>query len=201
VTSAAEDESVAATRRPTPRGVGIGLGLLAAGCLLVACFSHRWLANKYRGDLGYSPISYQQCNASCATWSNFQMFEIASHSEGPSDRMTRAFPIAGAAAFAALLAASAGLVVAAAIALANRRPALPVSPTTIALLGLMLGLLSGCVFVATKPGALGALALSWSFWAFGLGAVTGIAATHLLARQIRPADPDLLHDAMNLDQF
>ena len=201
MTPAADDDDTSPPQRPTPRAVGIGLGLLAAGCLLVACFSHRWLANRYRGDLGYSPLSYQQCNASCATWSNFQMFEIANHSEEPSDRMTRAFPIAGTTAFAALLAASAGLIVAAAIALTNRRPALPVSPTTIALLGVMLGLVSGCVFVATKPGALGALALSWSFWVFGFGAVTGIAATHLLARQIRPADPDLLHDAMNPDQF
>jgi hypothetical protein len=201
VTEAAESDDIAPTPRPPPRALGIGLAIVAASCLLVACFSHRWLANKYRGDLGYSPLSYCQCNASCATWSNFQMFEIASHSDGAGDRMARVFPIAGAILFAALLAACAGLVIAAAIATANRHPELPVSPTTIALLGLMIGLLSGCVFVAAKPGALGALALSWSFWLFGFGVVTGIAATHLLARQIRPADPDLLHDAMNLDQF
>lgn len=199
--SAADDSTSAAAVRPPPRAIGIGLALIASGCLLTACFSHRWLANHYRGDLGYSPIEYQQCNAGCVTFSNFQIFEIASHSTFNDERIGRAFPIAGAIAFGALLCACAGLLVAAGLAAAGRHPDLPVAPTTIALLGLMIGLVSGCVFVATKPGAVGAVALSWSFWAFGFGAVTGIAATHLLARQIRPADPDLLHDAMNLDQF
>jgi hypothetical protein len=76
-----------------------------------------------------------------------------------------------------------------------------VFPTTIALLGVMIGLLTGCVFVATKPGEAGSVGVAWSFWAFGLGAVTGLAGAQLLARQLRPADPDLLSDAMNPDQF
>jgi hypothetical protein len=37
--------------------------------------------------------------------------------------------------------------------------------------------------------------------ALGIGSVTGIAGARLLARQIRPVDPDLLHDAMNPDRF
>jgi hypothetical protein len=55
--------------------------------------------------------------------------------------------------------------------------------------------------VATKPGEAGSVGVAWSFWAFGLGAVTGLAGAQLLARQLRPADPDLLSDAMNPDQF
>jgi uncharacterized membrane protein YedE/YeeE len=193
-----------ATDPPTqepPRAVGVVLSLVAAGCLIAACFSHRWLANPHVGDLGYSPLSYQDCRATCTTLSNFQVIKNTDQLGFAEQRASGTFPIAGLATFGVLLVAAAGLLAAAALATANRRPNLPVSPTTFALLGLMIGLVTGCVFVATKPGEVGAVGVSWSFWAFGVGSVVGIAAAQLLARQIRPLDPDLLHDAMNADQF
>jgi hypothetical protein len=198
---AAEDDDTAPARRDPPRALGIVLALVAAACLVAACFSHRWLANKHLGDFGYSPLSFQQCGVTCETISNFQVAEIASDSPFEENRVSMAFPVAGLLAFIVLLVASAGLVIAAGIAAANGRPNLPISPTTFALLGIMIGLISGCVFVATKPGGVGAVGVAWSFWAFGIGAVTGIAGAQLLARQIRPTDPDLLQDAMNPDQF
>ena len=193
------DDDIAPVTRPPPRALGVTLAAVAAGCLVVACFSHRWLVATNRAEAGYSPLEYQQCTPACAASSNFQVFRSTLNYPFEEDRVSRAFPVAGAIAFIALGVAVAGLVTAAAIAAADRRPDLPVSPTTFALLGLMIGLLSGCVFVGTKPP--GSLGVSWGFLAFGVGAVTGIAATYLLARQIRPRDPDLLHDAMNLDQF
>ena len=189
------------TPRETPRAVGVVVALVAAGCLVAACFSHRWLANRYAGDLGYSPLSYRDCRAACTTRSNFQVVEITRSSPFAEQRDSPAFPIAGLVTFVVLLVAAAGLVIAAALATANRRPGLPISPTTFALLGIMIGLITGCVFVATKPGGVGAVGVSWSFWAFGVGSVAGIAGAQLLARQIRPRDPDLLHDAMNADRF
>ena len=189
------------TPREPPRAIAILVSVVAAACLIAACFSHRWLANRHLGDFGYSPLSYQECSVHCETMSNFQVFEIAQNSPFDEQRVSRVFPIAGVATFVALLVAAAGLLVAAAIAAVHRRPDLPVSPTTFALLGLMIGLITGCVFVATKPGEVGAVGVAWSFWAFGVGAVAGIAGAQLLAKQIRPTDPDLLHDAMNPDQF
>jgi len=190
---------------PTPkepsRAGSVLLALAAAGCLVAACFSHRWLANRHAGDLGYSPLSYQVCKPACTTIANFQVAKNTYHLPFEEDRVSVAFPVTGLITFIVLIVAAGGLVVAAGIAAANKRPNLPVSPTTFALLGLMLGLPAGCVFVATKPGEVGAVGVAWSFWAFGIGAVAGIAAAQLLARQIRPPDPDLLHDAMNPDQF
>ena len=187
---------------PRPRrALGIGLAVLSAGCLIAACFSHRWLANRHRGDIGYSLLSYEDCRSGCQVVSNMQVYENTSKSPFEEQRVSLAFPIAGAVAFAALLVTAIALLTAAAIAAADRRPDLPVFPTTIALLGVMIGLLTGCVFVATKPGEAGSVGVAWSFWAFGLGAVTGLAGAQLLARQLRPADPDLLSDAMNPDQF
>jgi hypothetical protein len=198
---ASEDDDIAPITRQPPRALGIALALGAAALLVAACFSHRWLANKHLGDFGYSPLAFQQCGARCEAISNFQVAEIASDSPFEESRISAAFPIAGLLTFVVLLVAAAGLVVGAGIALAHGRPNLPISPTTFALLGIMIGLISGCVFVATKPGGVGAVGVAWSFWAFGIGSVAGIAGAQLLARQIRPADPDLLHDAMNPERF
>jgi len=211
VTTLSDDDTAPTTREP-PRAVGVLLALVAAGCLVAACFSHRWLANQRAGDFGYSPLSFLDCRgqgphlrapepAECIACSNFQVAEIANKSPFDEAHVGAAFPLAGLVTFIALLLAAGGLVLAAVIAALGRRPELPISPTTIALLGIMAGLITGCVFVATKPGGVGAVGVAWSFWAFGIGSVTGIAGAQLLARQIRPSDPDLLHDAMNADQF
>jgi hypothetical protein len=195
------DDNIAPAHPEPPRAACITLALAAAACLVAACFSHRWRANPRAGDFGYSPLSFQQCGAPCTTVSNFQVYKISQVSPFTEDRVSAVFPIAGLVGFATLLVAAAGLMVAAGLAAAGRRPDLWISPTTFALLGCMIGLVSGCVFVATKPGAVGAVGVSWSFWAFGIGSVAGIAGAQLLARQIRPRDPDLLHDAMNAEQF
>jgi hypothetical protein len=202
--SASESGSPSDDADPTARSrraLGIGLALLSAGCLIAACFSHRWLANRHRGDLGYSLMSYEDCRSGCQVVPNMQVYENARKTPFEEQRVSLAFPVAGAVAFAALLVTAIALLTAAAIAAADRRPDLPVFPTTIALLGVMIGLITGCVFVATKPGEAGSVGVAWSFWAFGLGSVTGLAGAQLLARQLRPADPDLLSDAMNPDQF
>lgn len=195
------NDDITSPPREPPRAVSVLLSLVAAGCLVVACFSHRWLTNKHAGDFGYSPLSYQQCQTTCTTISNFQVVKNSEDLRLEEKRVSSAFPIAGLATFIVLLVAAAGLVIAAAIATANRRPNLAISPTTFALLGVMMGLLTGCVFVATKPGGVGAVGIGWSFWAFGVGSVAGIAGAQLLAKRIRPQDPDLLHDAMNADPF
>ena len=196
-----EDDETAPAPRDLPRAVTVLLAVVAAGCLVAACFSHDWLTNRHVGDFGYSPLSYRDCRLTCTTISNFQLAENVDLFSFEVHRIPRVFPITGLATFVALLVAAAGLLLAAGLALANKRPDLPVSPTTFTLLGLLIGLVTGCVFVATKPGAVGAVGVDWSFWAFGIGSVAGIAAAQMLARQIRPVDPDLLHDAMNADRF
>jgi hypothetical protein len=65
----------------------------------------------------------------------------------------------------------------------------------------MAAMAAGCVFVATKPGPAGMLGVDLGFWAFGAGTVIGILGAQLLAKELRPPDPDLLADAMNPDDF
>jgi hypothetical protein len=195
------DSDAVSPAAPPSRALALALAVVSAGCLVAACFSHRWLANRRAGDFGYSLLSYEDCRSSCEALSNFQVFDNASRMPFEEQRVARAFPVAGAVTFGILLVAAASLLVAAAIAAVQRRPNLPVFPTTIAFLAVMSGLVTGCVFVATKPGEAGSVGVGWSFWAFGIGSVAGIAGAQLLARLIRPADPDLLDDAMNPDQF
>jgi len=60
----------------------------------------------------------------------------------------------------------------------------------------------GVVYSSPRSsGGVGAVGVAWGFWPFGIGAVAGISSARLLAKQIRPPDPDLLHDAMNADPF
>jgi hypothetical protein len=103
--------------------------------------------------------------------------------------------------FVGNLVAAAALLAAAAIAAARKRPALPISPASVALLALMVSLIVGCVFLATKPGGVTGVGVAWAFWVFAVGVVVGIAAAQLLAKLIRPPDPDLMADAMEADQF
>jgi hypothetical protein len=185
-----------------PPWLGLVLAGIASFALVAACFSHRWLTNPYLGDMGFSPLSLKACNdGDCESASLFELVDKSREAYFDEARVSMAFPVGGMVAFVSLLLAVVGLLGAAGFALAKKPSTLPISPATVAILGIMFGMIAGCVFVATKPGGTGGVGVGWSFWAFGIGCVAGIVAAQLLAKQIRPPDPDLLHDAMNPDQF
>ncbi len=97
--------------------------------------------------------------------------------------------------------AALALVIAAALVLARKRVVLPIMPTTLSLLALFVGLICGCVFLATKPGPPGYVGVGYAFIVFGVGVIAGLASSLLLNKLLRPGDPDLLSDAMNPDQY
>jgi len=99
------------------------------------------------------------------------------------------------------LVAAVSLVVITLLVIANKRVLWPVMPTTTALLGVAIGLICGCVFVAVKPGAAGFVGVSYGFWLFGGGCVLGLAAATLLNKNIRPLDLDLLEDSMDPENY
>ena len=111
-----------------------------------------------------------------------------------------AFPIFGWLAFGSCLLTALSLAVAVGLVATKKRPDLPIMPTTTALLGLMVALVTGCVFVATKPGGPGFVGVSFGFWGYGIGAVVGIGATLMLNRSLKPIDDELV-DPMNADDF
>lgn len=172
---------------------------------------------QFRGDIRFGPLGFEQC---AKPYRGFEMretpAEIACTSRSTAafnaaigeaaglDRArytSGAFSPAGWIAFASCLLAAAGLIAAAALALARKQKELPISPASVALLAIMGAMASGCVFIATKPGPVGMLGVDLGFWAFGAGTVIGILGAQLLAKELRPPDPDLLAGAMTLDDF
>jgi len=208
-----EDFQAPETPKKDTRMLALGLSVAAAVCMIYAGFTHRWLANGNKHmEYGFGLRN----NFECATTfepSDFQMGEPAPDAKPTEECTTRsnaevvsdfeelekttheklassAFVPAGWVTLVAILLSSLGLLAAAALAWRTIAKDLPVAPTTIALLGGMVGLISGCVFVATKPGPPGMVGVGLSFWMFGVGVVMGIVGAQMLAKVIRPPDPE-----------
>ena len=164
------------------------------------------------------------CDKNCLSMSNATLIDVwqkelagarayARENPGDSDAVAVAqklettyhtsavFPTFGWIAMIACLIAAVSLLVCAALVLAKKRVAWPVMPTTTALLSLIVALVTGPVFVATKPGPPGFVGVSHGFFSFGGGVVIGLAAALMVNKLLRPHDPDLLEDAMHPDQF
>ncbi len=172
---------------PKNRSLAIGLALAAAVALVYAGLTRQWLVSA-------------DSSVKLGLRSDAALIEEL-HSIWGDKYTSSAFAPMGWATLVECLLAAVGLAAAAGIALARTRPDLPMAPTTLALLAIMAALITGCVFVATKPGAPGFVGVGISFWIFGAGAVVGIAGAQMLAKVNRPVDPDLMEDAMNPEHF
>jgi hypothetical protein len=199
------------TDEPQPKSnrmLAIVLALVAGAGLIYAAVSKQWLTNGNE----YEQISFglrdmSQCGSAfgehdCDRYSNGEFVQhMRDFSESAALNTSGAFAPMGWITLVACLLAALGLLVAAALAIAGKKPDWPMSPSTLALLGIIVGIITGCVFIATKPGPAGFVGAGLSFWIFGGGCVLGIAAAQMLARVNRPLDPDLMSDAMNADEF
>ena len=190
------------------RVVGIILALVAGAALIYAAVTKQWLSN---GNM-YEQISFglrdmSQCGSAfgendCDHYANSEFVQhLRDFGESSAINTSAAFAPMGWITLVACLIAAFGLLAAAALAIANKKPDLPMTPSTLALLGIIIGIITGCVFIATKPGPAGFVGAGLSFWVFGGGCVLGIAAAQMLAKVNRPLDPDLMSDAMNADDF
>ena len=196
-----------APKRPN-RMVAVALALVAGAALVFAAVTDKWLTNGNEYEqISFGLRSMSQCGhelgeTPCDARSNSAFVQqLRDFGESAAMNTSSAFAPMGWITLIAALLAALGLFAAAAIALTGKKPDLPMSPSTLALLGIIVGIITGCVFIATKPGPAGFVGAGLSFWVFGGGCVLGIAAAQLLAKVNRPLDPDLMHDAMNADEF
>lgn len=188
------------------RSLAMGLAVAAALCMLFAGFTRQWLVNgnKYL-EFGFGLRSNYECSTnyspdfggggenkssteSCVSRSNSERVEEFKQLD--PKLASGAFVPTGWITFVAILLAAVGLLGAAAMAATKKVIALPIAPTTVGLLGAMISLVTGCVFVATKPGPPGMVGVGLSFWVFGVGSVMGILAAQMLAKQVRPVEPE-----------
>ena len=186
------------------RPLATGLCAAAAACLIYAAFTHAWLANASRyAELGFGLRSNYECGMSysfdgeehskqaCEWLSNGELIEKWRSMGSEAAKLTSsAFAPMGWVTFIVALLAAAGLAAAAAFGALKKPMNWPIAPTSIALLGVMIGLITGCVFVATKPGPAGMVGVGLSFWIFGIGCVMGIAGAQMMAKVNRPPDPE-----------
>jgi len=208
-------------RRQRKRVLAIVLAFVASIVLVVSVFAQYWLSSPSWGDKVHIGLrSFTRCqNERCVSISNSELMDVLEQDielvkkknkelpAGAQMTVPRApwhgFPVVGIITLVAAFVAAAGLIVGAVLALARQRRELPIMPTTIAVIGLALGIITSCIFVATKPDVFNYAAMlaphaplediivSWSFILFGGGAVMGLAAVFPLNRQIRPIDVEL----------
>ena len=204
------------------------LAAVAAGALVYACYA-TWLynpRNKQHFEVGFGLTSMFECELAgeCRAMSNStfaaewkqQLAEIRKRAkEDPADPQTQAFAIQaqtelkvspawttlGWITIGCAMLGALSLFASAVLVLAGRRIRWPIMPTTTAILGIAIGLITGCVFVATKPGPPGYVGVGLGFWVFGAGVVVGIGAALMLNKLLRPHDPDLLADSMDPEQY
>ena len=193
----------------TSRMMPILLAIVGAAGLIVAAFGPRWLADPDHSAVGFGLTTFEECltSSTCKSGSiadlldkidlEIAQIEASNETLPPREQSAvpkkpwRGFPVVGMIAFIGSLLAAGGLLVGSVLALANKRPVVPIMPTTIAVLGLFFAIVAGCVFVATKPAAVQSMEVGWSFFVFGGGIVTSLGAVFPLNRLIRPIDDEL----------
>jgi hypothetical protein len=207
-------------RKERRRIVAILLALGSATGLAVGVFGDQWLVvpetNRAISAAEVCAIervasvglrTYERCAPGCEVRSTSQLIDLVEariscakdeNRHLPSGQQLRipygpwhGVPAVGLIAFISALIAAAGLFVGAGFALAGKRVSLPIMPTTFAVLGIAVSIVTGCIFVATKPDFADSIVVGWSFIVFGLSAVFGLAAVFPLNRAIRPIDIEL----------
>ena len=144
------------------RNVVLAITAVAIAALVIAAFGQHWLSG--RGILSEYGLGLRD----------------------PAVQPRSGYVVAGMLTFSCLIIASFAL--AGAIVLEIRGERMPIAPTTVSLLALMVALVSGCVFVARKPGPY--VGVGYDFYIFGVGAIAGIAASTLLAKLLASRDDD-----------
>lgn len=163
------------------KATAAALAFAAAAALLWASFSAQWAHQLSYGSDTFGLRTWISCaedGTLCETRSIESLGRFAEYS---------VFPTFGWIASFALWIAAASLAGSAALMLAGRFVARPIALTTVALVALGVGLISGFVFLATRPPE--NYGPGPGFFAFAGGELVGIVATILVAR-IRPHDPE-----------
>lgn len=174
----------------TTRWIAVAAGVVAVAALAAGLFGRAVLIDRDTDmTMGCGLRACEACHdTACITTSTL---DLASDVATGGGRATPAWGWAGTIAWWAALVGAIGAVLAIAMVAAGKYVRIPgISPTTIALLGATVGLVAGCVFVATKPESIAATQVGWTFWAFGVGTVGAIVSAFLLSRQLAAIEPE-----------
>jgi len=189
-------------RKATARIVCIA----AAVFVLVPCLGLRWM-KATRGDAGISLLFIEAGNESISNLDavekgnaaierhNARIDEYRASGFGDDaprkeETILGTFAYAGIATLFFSIVSAGALIAAGVLAFKDKFIRSPVSLTTVALLGLCLALIFGCVFLGSIPQGLFKGGVGWPFFMFGTGVVAGLAGAQMLAKAYREvSDP------------
>lgn len=176
------------------------LALVAAVLMTVSLFLP-WLKSKKSLGLSMTLLSItREDDGHKESMSNFKFADdLKKAFEGEDKQPGTSFPYFGLITLVVCLGAAAAMLAAGVLGLTGKFVASPIALTTVGLLASCLGLITGCIFVAVKPGDSGrwsALGVSWPFFLFGTAVVMGVAACQMLAKAFGPPEYDPYADPM-----
>lgn len=151
------------------------LGVVAIVALALAVFSHRWL-KAGQGDVGVGLRSVEICvRGDCDSATNREVVENTSGDD--------VFWLTGWATLVAGLVGAAAVGGCIVLVPQGRGARLPI----VATVALLAGELTSWIFVRSQPtlGSMFQMGTGWSFWCFGIGAITGIISAQLFAASRR----------------
>jgi len=196
------------------REVGIVLTAVAALLFVIASLTHGWLHNPVFG-IKMSLLSTEACvpgGDTCESMSHFKLVDLAkdqaadldryaemanelgkrdpfnAYSTHNRDEVSGTFPWMGILTLILALVSAIAMFITAWFGAMKKRAEWPVSPVNVALSGLMLGLVTGCIFLATKPGGQQGVGVGYSFWMFAIGTMMGIVGVQILNKLVKPAE-------------
>jgi hypothetical protein len=195
------------------RELGIGFAAAAGLALVIAALTHGWLVNPYMGDIQMGLISTHMCETHdrCDSMTNFALMsnlreqaerddttiehmqtegrtEFSEMRTDSAAEVSGAFAPAGLVTMIACIIGGLALMATAVLAYKKIRIALPLHLSTIALIGIMVSLIFGCIFIATKPGGIRGVGVGYSFWIFGIASVVGIIGAQILNKLVKPPE-------------
>jgi hypothetical protein len=182
--------------------IAVALAAIAVVALVFGCVSRRWMAADGI-DAGYGPRGWQCTGDECGPFEGslgngriVDLIQEAYKAYGMSGGPSKLFPIVGWITVGATAIAVIALILAAVQAWGAGVQTRPISPTTVALLTLLIALIAACIFVATNPfraKGLSQVGVSWPFFVYGAGVVLGITAAQKLIKfkRVEPGELSL----------
>jgi hypothetical protein len=172
--------------------------LAAAGGLVYAAFSERWLQNHAPTNrVTFSLLSSKRCVVDATT--NATTCERKSHSElmnelanQPKEGASRAFATAGQGTLGLSILSALMLLICGWYLVGKKRTSGPNGPQHLALIALMLNLIGATVFIKLKPGGATGVGVGPGFWVFGIACVLGIFAAQFASKLVKPVEQDPL---------
>jgi hypothetical protein len=162
-------------RKKTARVVCI----VAAVLVLVPCLGLRWIKAPRGIDAG---VSLLFVSAGDESESNLNAVDKINEYASDKDKIIGTYAYAGIATLFFAVVAAGALATAGGLAFKDKFIRTPIPLTTVALLALCISLICGCVFLGAIPHFAFGGGVSWPFFLYGTGVVTGLAGAQMLGK-------------------